>query len=487
MRKTAVATVLFVMALFAMPLGAAATGGGSTDTPSCPLPTAPGAVVVDISDELMLAWDTAKSTAGPVPVSVPAGSWDVYLTSYDDHSNKTHQSQLEEQWYLEGWLAGSVVFTTDTTPDLPESTDVEWFSVGSITTTQAIDSVVAVHAAYPDSFEPHSVAPLCAAFYPTGTSPVAPPACPFPAGPGVVTISTELLLAWDEAASTAGPVAFGLAAGEWDVILVSHDNHSAKTHQAQTREQWYLEGWLGDALVFTTAATEDLREDTDFGVFAVGTIEARTAIDSVKAVHAAYPADEPHSVAPLCAVFQTPGDGGSSTTSSTTAPGTTSDTTTASLATTTTTGGGGDNGTTTSLATTTTIATTTTATTGGGDNGDDGDDGDDGDTTTSIATSTTTATTGGGDNGDEGDDNGATTSTPVTGQLDSGASTSVAAGLEGNTAQNLQQLPLTGVELETAFLAIVALMFGVVLLRQGRRWQDRLDRRAARVWRRQLS
>ncbi|MBT8246285.1 MAG: hypothetical protein KJN73_00585, partial [Acidimicrobiia bacterium] len=93
MRKTAVATVLFVMALFAMPLGAAATGGGSTDTPSCPLPTAPGAVVVDISDELMLAWDTAKSTAGPVPVSVPAGSWDVYLTSYDDHSNKTHQSQ----------------------------------------------------------------------------------------------------------------------------------------------------------------------------------------------------------------------------------------------------------------------------------------------------------------------------------------------------------------------------------------------------------
>ena len=70
--------------------------------------------------------------------------------------------------------------------------------------------------------------------------------------------------------------------------------------------------------------------------------------------------------------------------------------------------------------------------------------------------------------------------------MDSGASTSVAAGLEGNTAQNLQQLPLTGVELETAFLAIVALMFGVVLLRRGRQLQARLDRRAARVWRRQL-
>jgi hypothetical protein len=65
--------------------------------------------------------------------------------------------------------------------------------------------------------------------------------------------------------------------------------------------------------------------------------------------------------------------------------------------------------------------------------------------------------------------------------------TSVAAGVEGNTAQSLQQLPLTGVELETAFVAIVALMCGVVLLRRARDWQSRLNRRAARVWRRTLS
>jgi len=65
--------------------------------------------------------------------------------------------------------------------------------------------------------------------------------------------------------------------------------------------------------------------------------------------------------------------------------------------------------------------------------------------------------------------------------------TSVAAGLEGNTAQSLQQLPLTGVELETAFVAIVAVMFGIGLLRRSRVWQSRLDRRAARVWRRPLT
>ncbi len=468
MRKTAVITVLFVMALFAVPLGAAATGGGDSSGPSCPLTAGPGAIVVDISDELLLAWDADKSMAGPIAVSVPAGSWDVYLTSFDDHSNKTHQSQLEEQWYLEGRLGDAVVFTTGTTPDLPESTDVAWFSVGSITTTQAIDSVVAVHAAYPDSFEPHSVAPLCAAFYPAGTSTVNPPVCPFPDGPGVVTISTELLLAWDEAASTAGPVDFSLGAGSWDVDLVSYDNHSAKTHQDQTQEQWYLEGWLGETLVFTTAATDDLPENTDIAIFPVGAVEAGTPIDSVKAVHAAYPDDEPHSVAPLCAIFHQPGE----TTSTADTTGTTADTTGTTADTTGTTAD--TTGTTADTTGTPADTTGTTADTTG---------------TTADTTGTTADTTGttADTTGTTADTTGTTADTPVTGQLDSGASTSVAAGLEGNTAQSLQQLPLTGVELETAFLAIVALMFGVVLLRRGRQWQVRLDRRAARVWRRQLS
>ena len=65
--------------------------------------------------------------------------------------------------------------------------------------------------------------------------------------------------------------------------------------------------------------------------------------------------------------------------------------------------------------------------------------------------------------------------------------TSIAAGLDGSTAQSLQQLPLTGVELETAFLAIVAIMFGIGLLRRARSWQTRLDRRSARLWRRPVA
>jgi len=436
MRKIAVVTTLFVVALFALPLGAAATGGAaSSAATTCPLPTGAGAYVLDISTDRLLAWDSAKSTAGPAAFSLPAGSWDVYLTSFDDHSNKTHQSQLEEQWYLQGLAGAAVVFTTASTPDLPETTDLESFMVGSITTTQAIDHVVAVHAAYPDQYEPHSVAPLCAGFYPTGTAPISPPVCPFPAGPHVVSISSELLLAWDAARSMAGPVDFSLPSGIWDVWAVSYDNHSDKSHQVQLQEKWYLQGLSGTSLVFATPSTPDLPETVDQATFFLGSVSVPSAINNIKAIHTAYPANEPHSVAPLCVAFFPHG----------TTPTSTDNTTT------TTSGGGG---------------TSTTATTTGGGGGTTA-------TTTSGSSTTTTTTT--------------TTTTGDSGVSDSGASvTTVAAGLEGNTSQTLQQLPLTGVQLETAFTAIVALMFGVGLVRRARDWQSRLDRRAARVWRRPL-
>ncbi|MDH3607189.1 MAG: hypothetical protein OER12_09340, partial [Acidimicrobiia bacterium] len=318
MRKIGAITSLVVVALFMVPLGAAAFGNGSAGL-TCPLPTAPGVVIVDISEELMTAWNSEEASAGPVSVSVPAGTWDVYLVSYDDHSNKKHQAQTKEQWTLQGRIGESVVFTTNATPDLSETTDVEYFGVGSITTTSAIDNVVALHAAYPDTLEPHSVAPLCAAFYPAGTAPMAGASCPFPAGETVVNISTELLLAWDAEASMAGPVEFALPAGDWDVWLVSYDKHSAKSHQAQTREQWYLQGLAGSTVVFTSGITDDLAEDKDGDNYFVGTVKADQPIDAVKAVHAAYPADQPHSVAPLCAAFLPKG---TNPTSSSTLPGT---------------------------------------------------------------------------------------------------------------------------------------------------------------------
>ncbi len=177
MRKWSVTTTLVVVAFFAIPATAGADGGGAGSgaaaptAPQCPTQSSTGVTVVSISTELMLAWDSAKASAGPVPVSLAPGSYEVSVYSWDAHSTKTHQAQTKEQWYLELWGAGTTpVMVSAATPDLPEDVDLAGYHMGTLTITQPVTAVRAVHAAYPDEFEPHSVAPLCAVFTATATS-----------------------------------------------------------------------------------------------------------------------------------------------------------------------------------------------------------------------------------------------------------------------------------------------------------------------------
>lgn len=176
MRKWAVATTLVVVGLFAVPAAAIADGGeaavsASTSAPQCPALPGAGVTIVNISPELMLAWDEAKASAGPVPVALEPGTYAVEMFSWDAHSTKPQQAQTKEQWFLELWAAAATtpMTTSATTPDLPEELDLAGYQVGNVTITQAAVAVRAVHAAYPDEFEPHSVAPLCAVFRGTGT------------------------------------------------------------------------------------------------------------------------------------------------------------------------------------------------------------------------------------------------------------------------------------------------------------------------------
>ncbi|MEE9472613.1 MAG: hypothetical protein V3V82_01350 [Acidimicrobiia bacterium] len=251
------------------------------------------------------------------------------------------------------------------------------------------------------------------------------PQCPTQSSTGVtvVNISTELMLAWDLAKASAGPVPVSLAPGSYELSVYSWDAHSAKTHQAQTKEQWFLELWgAGATPVMVSAATPDLPEDVDLAGYHMGTLTITQPVTAVRAVHAAYPDEfEPHSVAPLCAVFTATATSGSEGAGDTDGEGDTNGTTGG------TTGGGDTNG-------------TTGGTTGGGD-----------------TNGTTGGTTGGSDD----------------------------VGVLGDSAsQSLQQLPLTGIALEAGFVALLALLGGILLLKRSQSWQSRLERRNARVWRR---
>jgi hypothetical protein len=189
MRKWSVATTLVVVAFFAIPATASAAGSeaAAPTAPQCPTQSSTGVTVVSISTELMLAWDSAKASAGPVPVSLAPGSYEVSVYSWDAHSAKTHQAQTKEQWYLELWGAGTTpVMVSAATPDLPEDVDLAGYHMGTLTITQPVTAVRAVHAAYPDEFEPHSVAPLCAVFTaPAATATPKKPPAATPTEPGV--------------------------------------------------------------------------------------------------------------------------------------------------------------------------------------------------------------------------------------------------------------------------------------------------------------
>ncbi|MGI9647811.1 MAG: hypothetical protein ACR2OI_04765 [Acidimicrobiia bacterium] len=85
-------------------------------------------------------------------------------------------------------------------------------------------------------------------------------------------------------------------------------------------------------------------------------------------------------------------------------------------------------------------------------------------TTTTVPVATTTTST-------------STTTTTVAG-------TEVAGAGDGNTADTLVQLPITGPEPELAALALLALLAGVWLVRWSGIWQVRLARLGRRAWRR---
>lgn len=145
---------------------------------SCPLESQPGRVIVILNPSGEIYSDRGQQRAnfGPVTTNIPAGNYKVTLVSYDNHSeHNPPQNQPKEQWYLITNTSGN----TGTINDLPESDD--WLTQvvnQNFSVTSTITSVVAHHAAYPDTTSPNSITPVCAAFDDVG-SPSATPTPPF--------------------------------------------------------------------------------------------------------------------------------------------------------------------------------------------------------------------------------------------------------------------------------------------------------------------
>jgi len=167
MKTTKTITILSVVAMLAFTFLPAVPASAATSV-TCPLLPQSGRTIINIDDASGLTLRSDRDnqkTKGPVAVSIPAGSYDVTLVSYDDHTHKQGQVQPNEQWKLILKNSGSdVVATTASISDLPSDQDWLTEKVNSdFSVAEDVSSATAFHDAYP-SGNANSIFPICAAF-----------------------------------------------------------------------------------------------------------------------------------------------------------------------------------------------------------------------------------------------------------------------------------------------------------------------------------
>jgi len=110
--------------------------------------------------------------------------------------------------------------------------------------------------------------------------------------------------------TSIGPIATAIPTGTYDLDYVSFDNHADSPEDndpRQTQEQWYIEGYNGDNLIFTSNVTDDVPTDKDYisGVLNTG-LQIGTDVDNVIIRHKLnvdVVGTLPESVYPICVSF----------------------------------------------------------------------------------------------------------------------------------------------------------------------------------------
>lgn len=122
---------------------------------------------------VLLAHDAPSAKTPKINVTVPAGNYDVYGVSFDNHSTSPWDTQAHEQWYATGYAGNNLVATSGTTDDLPNGVD---FNTTKLNTGLQIDSALTavqlVHAVQPGTDGYQSIYPVCVVFQPAASQEV---------------------------------------------------------------------------------------------------------------------------------------------------------------------------------------------------------------------------------------------------------------------------------------------------------------------------
>lgn len=154
---------------------------------------AEGRIVVQFNQVLVANKSEEKATAGPFDVNVPAGTYRVWLSSFDNHLEKLHQVQPNESWFMVLQNdASQILATTSAISDLAQEEErLEELVEENLALDEAVRKIIVKHAAFP-SDNPNSITPVCAAFERKEEEPPPPPENHLPVFTGPSQATTTL-------------------------------------------------------------------------------------------------------------------------------------------------------------------------------------------------------------------------------------------------------------------------------------------------------
>src|SRR3989344_4502922 len=173
--KRILGLIFFSLALVSLPSYVLA--GAENELPeNCVWREKEGRIVEEIEGFLVANTSEEKPKTGAVATNLPAGTFRVWLSSFDNHLDKLHQIQPQESWFVilqnEN---GEVIATTSPIVDLPQDEErLEEVVNEELVLGEEARFLIAKHAAFP-SDNPNSINPVCAAFEIQEEEPPPPP------------------------------------------------------------------------------------------------------------------------------------------------------------------------------------------------------------------------------------------------------------------------------------------------------------------------
>jgi hypothetical protein len=186
--------------------------------PQCPIAPREGWTIVELTTDFIRS-DTKENASkrGPFALSLSAGTYEVELASYDDHSSKPYQTQPNEKWFLQlRSLLGDTVAETGVISDLPNDKDYLIETVNTeLVLSSNVKNALARHAVYPDKTNPNSIVPLCAAFKKKQEEPKAP-VCTLSIDKNEITKGEAVELTWTSENTVSASIDKGIGSVSTD-------------------------------------------------------------------------------------------------------------------------------------------------------------------------------------------------------------------------------------------------------------------------------